>query len=692
MESAPLVSRDSAEASSPSRPATGPPEADVLSTGAPSHPQPRRMQRSCNICHRRKVRCDKQQPCSQCKRGGLVCMYPHAEQLRRVRKSKTTIADVATRISDLERTLVSVSHKAVAVPSEHSTFGLRPRSTPRLEVAHSTPSSGHGEGPGVLVQKGSSSQYFNEILLSRVLDEEQGIQTVLSTPGSERSQPASVRRFNPMGIFSSPSYAQPVSSFLPPKTVAVQLWKAFVDKVEPCTKVLHIPTAEVTVYTAIDSPTETTPETLALCFATFFASATTFEEDEARGILDGDPTTTLQQLKTGFEQAIAHADFLENPTVTTIQALAIYLSALRVHNAGRGIWTLAGLVIRAAQSIGLHRDGKLLGLSPFESEIRRRLWWYLVCRDGRAAEDYGLESTRPIIAGPASDIDVPLNVHDSDIYPEMEKLPPARPGWTLMTLSCVGISIALAWQDSAQRVAASGGQPEEWLHSELLRDLKARTESYLSRCNPVIPLQRLTMHIASFIFRKLELVTRQQIQVQAQPDEREAFATEENLAEALEILEAGAAMITDDRLKPWRWSMRLYPQHHMLLYVLWHLCVRPEGANRDRIWDTVEAVFMNTEFMDAGSVGRGGLGSRWEILSALKAKALAIRADRAAARAAGEAEAPVLVVPSGSGAADAAGIAPDPADVDWMDEMQIMPDWTTLMKDFQMDNSFKFGF
>ncbi|KAM0280548.1 hypothetical protein ACHAQH_003993 [Verticillium albo-atrum] len=650
--------RDPPEADPPSRPDIIHSEAEVIRPDVPSHAQPRRIQRSCEICHRRK--------------------------LRRARKPKTTMADVATRISDLERTLVSVSYKAAA--PEPSTFGLRPRSTARPEGPHSTPSSGHGEGPGVLVQKGSSSQYFNEILVSRVLDEEQGIQTVLSTPGTEVSQPTSVPRFNPMGIFSNPSYAQPLSSFLPTKTIAVQLWKAYVERVDPCTKVVHIPTAEVLVYTAIDKPNECTPETLALCFAFYFSGATIFDEEEALGVFGRDSFASLQQFKTGLEQAVAHADFLENPTITTIQALAVYLSALRVHNAGRGIWTLAGLVIRAAQSIGLHHDGKKLGLSPFESEIRRRLWWYLVCRDGRAAEDYGLENTRRIGPGSASGIDVPLNVHDSDLYPEMEELPPDRPGWTMMTLSIIGVNTVLGWHESAQRIASADTGSDPWPRSEMLRNLRARTEGYLSQCNPVIPLQRLTGYIASFVFRKLELVTRQQIQVQAQPDAREAFATEENLAEAMEILEAGTTMVTDDRLKPWRWSMRLYPQNHMLLYVLWHLCLRPEGPNRDRIWDTVEAVFRNTEVTQPGANSGACLGSRWAILLVLKEKALAARAGRAA----------VGRVPGGQeespGALDGVGIFTDVGELDWVDGMQVLPDWTTLMKDFQMENSFKFGF
>ncbi|EGY21437.1 uncharacterized protein VDAG_02961 [Verticillium dahliae VdLs.17] len=443
--------------------------------------------------------------------------------------------------------------------------------------------------------------------------------------------------------------------------LSTPLWKAYVDKVEPCTKVLHIPTAEVLVYTVIDKPSECSPGMLALCFAIFFAAATVYEQDEAVSVLGDNPVASLQLLKTGLEQAIAHADFLESPTVTTIQALAIYLS------------------------IGLHRDGKMLGLSPFESEIRRRLWWYIVCRDGRAAEDYGLENMRRMTPGCAAGIDMPLNVHDSDLYPEMDELPPNRPGWTSMTLSLITIATVLGWHENAQSTPTSS----DGTRSQVIQDIRARAKGYLSRCNPVIPQQRLTMHIADFVLRKLELVTRQRMQMHAQPGTHEAFATEENLLEAVEILELGTTMMTDDRLRPWQWSTRLYPQNHMLLYVLWHLCVCPDGPNRDRIWQVVETVFGDTEATRAGCVGAGDLGSRWAVLTVLKEKAFARRAGETAASGAPRAQDQTLVATPGG--MDAMGVFTQMGNFDWVDDLQVLPDWTTLMKDFQMENTLKFG-
>lgn len=133
-----------------------------------------RVERSCVICHRRKVRCDKQSPCSQCARGGYTCLYPQAgPPVRRVRK--TTITDVASRISELERTLISVSREQ-DVP-----LSIRPSSSaasPSLGRRAESDPGDESRSDEVLLKKGSSSQYFNEVLFSRVIEQASHIVTL----------------------------------------------------------------------------------------------------------------------------------------------------------------------------------------------------------------------------------------------------------------------------------------------------------------------------------------------------------------------------------------------------------------------------------------------------------------------------------------------------------------------------------
>ncbi|KPM41953.1 hypothetical protein AK830_g4611 [Neonectria ditissima] len=658
---------------------------------SPSTSRAGRVERSCVICHRRKVRCDKQSPCSQCARGGYSCLYPPAgPPVRRVRK--TTITDVASRISELERTLKDVP--LGLRPASPALGGRRDCSEPGVQAE-----SDAGDGSRsdeVLLKKGSSSQYFNEVLFSRVIEQvswllcicipslsfvtvhvstnryiqEHDVRSALSTPRSHSPQPPTTSPFNPMGILSSRCFAQPLTAYLPSKLAAMQLWRVFVDSVDPCSKVLHIPTDEITIYTAIDNPGNATPEVLALCFAVYFSATVSLEPGDAAGILEGgDKVAWLHRFKKGVEQAFAHGEFLDSPTVGMLQAVAIYLCAVRVHNSGRGIWTLNGLVIRAAESIGLHRDGTKLALSPFESEMRRRLWWHLVARDGRAAEDHGLQNTSRCAM--ASGVDLPLNLEDSDLYPEMAQLPPPRPGWTRMTLSLVNLEVARAFAQLNQPgPPTTDAVSREQFFSRVVNEAKDKMAAVIGRCNYVVPQQRMTITVSRFILRKFELVSRQR-EMMNRADEGRPLATEANLLDALSVLDEAGHMWEDELLRPFRWSMRSYPQFHMMLYILWYLCVRPQGPSTARALSAVEKHLETARMTDAYTTHE----SKWVILVALKSKATAIMhaADRAraegAAAATDDADAHVGAVPGIEVGPDGDG----------------MLDWRTLLEDFQMD-------
>jgi hypothetical protein len=289
-----------------------------------------------------------------------------------------------------------------------------------------------------------------------------------------------------------------------------------------------------------------------------------------------------------------------------------------VNNHGKGIWILNGLAIRTAQSLGVHRDGTRLGLSPFESELRRRLWWHLLSRDSRASEDYGLENTSDLLL--RTEISLPLNLDDTDLYPEMEKLPPAKRGWTMMTFSLVNISLAKAMQRLAVEIASSS-PPSEDVRVQVVNETTAHIEEQLRYCNPIIPQQRQTLSCAQFVLRKFVFISRFQWASSRRTSPRTDFATTENLMEALDILKP---RLSDDAglLKEYDWARKAYPQYHVMLYVLWHLCVKPAGPETERAWEAVH-IITSRELSNESAVG---FGSKLAVLAALKAKALSIKA------------------------------------------------------------------
>ncbi|ORY27664.1 fungal-specific transcription factor domain-domain-containing protein [Naematelia encephala] len=77
-------------------------------------------------------------------------------------------------------------------------------------------------------------------------------------------------------------------------------------------------------------------------------------------------------------------------------------------------WSQLGASLRTAQAIGLHRDGSKLGLDPFQTEYRRRIWSYLYHAD----KLYSLVLGRPpSISDSYTDTLPPSNVELSDLAP-----------------------------------------------------------------------------------------------------------------------------------------------------------------------------------------------------------------------------------------------------------------------------------
>ncbi|KAF5681459.1 hypothetical protein FCIRC_5547 [Fusarium circinatum] len=523
------------------------------------------------------------------------------------------------RIASLERSLAEAT-----TLGNLSSNSIKPRTIADVQ----------GSPKDFLLHKGSTGQYLNEILVSRVVGEDESIATALATSQHEqRDLPSSP--FDVMGIMSSPCYTQHPSAFHPGKATAIELWNIYLNNVEIILgmKLTHIPTDEVTVYSTIDDPVTAKLDNLAFCYSIYFAAAVSLEEPTSLFL---DKTRELQRFKMGIEQALAHGDFFNRPTLTGLRALAIYLvsllhhkialasylivwfkSAFRVHNRGKSVWILDGLVIRIAQSIGLHKDGTKLELPPFESELRRRLWWHIITRDSRSGEDFGLEDPNDLLS--TSDVKLPLNINDADIFPEMKELPVERTEWTCMTFSLVNFDLAKAMEKLKPGNASAPMLTKEW-REKVFQEVYTKTKARLEKCNPVTPHQRLTIHCTDYLLRKLDFVTNQQWLLSQKRWSDASVLKEETFVAALNILEARTAG-DDPFLAQFAWARKVHPQYHVTLYVLWYLCTKPQGLHVERAWLLIDSIFEQEMALDI----IGCTGAKPAVLKALRTKAKALR-------------------------------------------------------------------
>lgn len=112
--------------------------------------------RSCLACHRRKVRCDRTVPCTNCSKGGCACIYPTRDKDE---QKSPTLQRISDRLERLELLLSRIVEPCVSATSsaEH-----------HVQHAPSFPWS-ERETWELLVNDGSILQYVNNSNLRDLL-------------------------------------------------------------------------------------------------------------------------------------------------------------------------------------------------------------------------------------------------------------------------------------------------------------------------------------------------------------------------------------------------------------------------------------------------------------------------------------------------------------------------------------------
>ncbi|PYI15694.1 hypothetical protein BO99DRAFT_341921 [Aspergillus violaceofuscus CBS 115571] len=552
--------------------------------------------RSCASCRRRKVKCDRQRPCANCARAEHECVYPPGRgRAPKQPRSRTLTAQLSERLSHLDAMIRQLRYRRGASVSP----GVPP-------------------AEGFLVQDGASTQYIDEVLFAHVLEKDNDIRSAISSPGSTNAssqRPSDTCGFD--GLISDPTPDSYCRS--PSRRQATQLWQVYLNNVDPLLKLLHIPSVNSRIFAAINHPNQVPAGTSALLFAIYFAAVTSLPSPDTILILNQDRQSALIRFQRALEVSLHMAAFLDSPTITTLQAMTIYLRCRRNHSGGRSGWALNGLLIRSAQSIGLHRDPEHFKLTPLECELRRRLWWQICGSDNRVAEDHGLSTGW---VENSCDTKLPLNADDKDICAETDVAPVPREGWTEMTFFLLTAELNEALQQASRMSLGilNSQSPTDSLE-QLLEHVRQRIEGkYLKYCDPNIPLQKAAILLGQVLLGKLGVFIRQQYLKRLGAEESAARAVEETFALACDTLSLGIELKEDELLNSYQWHFTTYPQYHLLTYTLWHLYVRPDVPGADRAWELVNKSFSMTELPS-----RPSPGPKWNALRRLREKALSMR-------------------------------------------------------------------
>lgn len=183
------------------------------------------------------------------------------------------------------------------------------------------------------------------------------------------------------------------------------------------------------------------------------------------------------------------------------------------------IWALVGLVVRMAQSLGLHQEPTALSGEDMDAitvETRRRLWHQILYLDVRAAVSQGLP---PIITTGSFTTRLPTNVDDNDIVAGQSPLTNYYdPGkFTTMTIQLVRLNGIISvqkllhlvsegapasdHQSGTEQVTNDTSTAAEEQNMRLLIEttLEKNQMLHLRYCDSRIPLHRLTLNLSNHI-------------------------------------------------------------------------------------------------------------------------------------------------------------------------------------------------
>lgn len=590
--------------------------------------------RSCIACRKRKIKCDRNHPCAYCVKIHVQCVYPVEENEPRKLHDDN---DVLARLKRIEKSLARLETSRSAESESLSRLQQRGRDAP--EENQNPNQDGGGEmqstpgGSGKLVVEAGDTRYVNGSFWADLEDvaaddDEDPSNTTGTVEDATNLSPSprpatgsshSYQRFI-FGMTTVPQ-ASGLRHLHPPEARIFSLWQIYLENVDPLLKLLHVPTTQRQVLRASSHLDNIPPPVEALMFAIYYAAVTSLQcSGVTQTLLQQEKPDLLDQYRTGFEQSLANANFMTAPDVATLQALTLYLICARQTIDKAFVWSMVGLLYRLATKLGLHRDPASLGLPPFMTEMRRRLWWQICILDVRIAED---NDTDPLICEHNFDTKYPSNVNDGDLDLNMTEPPRSNHNRTemLFCLTRFDISYAARKLVFSPKFSTDNGYPSLTLAEKsdiidkLLKDLE---ENHFRCCDLEVPICFLAITASRLVLAKMKLMIHHPARSQSSGLSQEQFTG--LVASSVEIIEYAHELRTNVKYSRWLWLFQQYVEWDAVAFLLHSLTVSPLAPHlADRAWKAIDGFLEDWK----NHVPNGLRERRWRRLLALQVKARA---------------------------------------------------------------------
>lgn len=454
-----------------------------------------------------------------------------------------------------------------------------------------------------LVQDKGNVRFTDSPVWSHIYDELQSMREILESQDStEGATPSDAPTPDDNSdLLMGDHSAVNLDELHPDPANVFRLWQVFLDRVNPVTKIIHVPTLQPYVAEAA-SPTRNIPRNIeSLLFAIYTMAVIALTEEECMTLFSHSRERCLQRFSMGVRATLQRLGFLVNYDLVTLQALVLYLGSLQGRYDRHAAWVLNGVVIRLAQKMGLHRDGASMGLSPFETEIRRRVWWAIILLDAKYALLSGLSHA---LLPRIWDTKEPCNINDADLYPSATEPIEDKEGPTEMVFCLVSYRIALFLVQTPNFATNDLVQIADILRSDdpnheqrvAMRTMLEKLEKSLREvmdkfCDPSAgPLHLMAWELHNMLVDKMKMFVKLPHQ---QPEwARNIRSTSDGLFSF--AIHNSAHQIQNYRLTEntgFLWYMKCHFQPDVHGFIVGQLVHRTSGPLVDKAWELIRSTY-----------------------------------------------------------------------------------------------------
>ncbi|KAF3013342.1 hypothetical protein E8E15_001854 [Penicillium rubens] len=360
------------------------------------------------------------------------------------------------------------------------------------------------------------------------------------------------------------------------------LWRTYQENVAPLIVILHQATMARIVQDAC-AGSDLSPSDEALLFSVCYAAVASMKAHICPSVLDVDRDTAIQDCRRAVSQGLRRANFISSQSLSALQAAVLFLLCYRVGGDTRLVWAESAVVIRVAQAQGVHRDGRNFALPPFETEMRRRLWWHICMLDMLSSGDQGVDTQ---IRPEMFDTQFPSNIDDDDIALCMTDWPLPKTGFTNITICIMTCQImtGILWPRQCGYSDMSTHDREN-----LVTALGKRLhEQYIDHFNLDIPIHWVVATVVRLQLSKAWLAT----QFQSGASDVKSFRHDDRVFEtALELAQFSYLLHTNEGTPQWSWLCTSFKEWHVVAFILSELCLRPLSPETDHAWDVVTKIY-----------------------------------------------------------------------------------------------------